>query len=226
MNRIARSGIVAAALWCAASAAAPEARATTFANLTIEQTTDAATWIVEGKVTRVWTELDEDNDVWTRAEVDLDVVHKGPGNPDTLIVDSMGGVHGDVWTAMPGRAVFSEGEQVFLFLDVINFGRRLAPVAKFKGKYTVRRAAHDTQRYAMTYHPPSRMNFEYDHRFMPHPEPEYRLYVGELRRQVKERLDEGWDGKPIPGISMERLAEINGVDLPAETISPDQDALR
>ena len=226
MNRIARSGIAAAALWCASAATAPEARATSLAPLTIEQFTDSATWIVEGTVTRVWTELDDRGLVWTRAELDLDVVHKGPASPDRLVIDSFGGIHGDVRTSIPAQAVYSEGEQIFAFLDVIRHGRRIVPSAKFMGKYTVRRAAHDTRKYALQVHPSSRPGWKFDHRFLRHPSPEDRVYVDVLRSQVLARLDEGWDGEPIPGISNERLAEINGVDLPTETIAPGSEGLR
>jgi len=60
MIRIARSGLVGIALWCATASLLPqEAEATSFADLSIEQFTDASTWIVEGRVTRVWTELDD-----------------------------------------------------------------------------------------------------------------------------------------------------------------------
>jgi hypothetical protein len=103
-------------------------------------------------------------------------------------------------------AVFSEGEQVFLFLDQTPDGR-LVPASKFLGKYTVRRAAHADRKHVMTWHP--KQGDTFDHRFLPHPAPESRVYLDDLREQVQRRLDAGWDGKPIPGIPTERLEHIN-----------------
>lgn len=209
-RRIARGGLLGIALW--AATASPAAQATTFSNGSIEQFTDASTWIVEGRVQRVWTELDPDGTgkVWTRAEIAIDQVLKGPGEPETLIVDGHGGRYGDAWQHLHGSAVFSKGERVFLFLDVIDFGQRLTPVAFFQGKYTIRRAAFDSEPYARRVHPKADPDWVYDHRFLPHPDPEYRTYYSDLLAQVRARLEAGWDGQPIEGLSMERLAEING----------------
>jgi hypothetical protein len=189
-----------------ATAAGP-ARATTFAELSLEQYTDAATYVVEGTVTEVWTELDpESSYVWTRARVDVTDVLKGHDLPSEIIVDSIGGTFGNYSMNIPGQAVFSEGEQIFVFLDKLS-DDRLVPVSKFLGKYTIRRATGDTRQYARTWHP--HQGDVFDHRFLPHPDPENRLYVDDLRDLVRTRVETGWDGKPIPGLSLERLQEIN-----------------
>jgi len=186
------------------------ARATSLAPLTIEQMTDGATWIVEGTVQEVWTEIDaETGRVWTRASLDVTDVLKGPSDPTTLVIDSEGGTSGAVTTTISGRAQFSEGEDVFVFLDVVR-GERLVPVAKYMGKYTLRRAPGETRQHAMTWHGDGYTPF--DARFLPHPPPEARLYVDDLRAQVVQRLSQPWDGAPIPGIDHARLAEINAPD--------------
>lgn len=182
------------------------AHATTFAEMTIEQFTDASTYIVEGRVQEVWTELDERSSlVWTRARVAVTATYKGPDAPVELIVDSAGGRVGDYELYIPGMAVFSEGEDVFLFLA--ENGQRLVPVSKFQGKYTVRRANGETRQHVMNWH--TKRGEQFDARFLPHPAPEHRLFLDDLRAQVQDRLTVGWDGKAVPGMSLEQLRAVN-----------------
>jgi hypothetical protein len=194
-------------LGLAMAIAVPAAHATTLATLTTEQMTDAATWIVEGQVTDVWTELDvTTGNVWTRARLTLTDVHKGPAEPTTLVVDSLGGTYGATTTVIASQAVFSVGEDVFLFLDEVR-DARLVPIAKFQGKYTVRRAPGDTRSNVMHTQPVA--GIPYDARFLPHPEPAERVYLDDLRTQVESRLAVGWDGQPIPGANTVKLEAVN-----------------
>lgn len=208
-GRILRGGAAALMLLLATSLTPEPASATTFAELTVEQFTDASTWIVEGEVVRVWTETDEARGyVWTKAQVKVDDVHKGPSVPRTIVVDSLGGTDQGITMTVPGQAVFSPGESVFLFLDQI--GERIVPVSKFQGKLTIRRAPGERRSHAMRWHPSATEAF--DHRFLPHPPAEQRVYLDTLRAQVQARLDVGWDGKPIPGLSRDRLEQINQLE--------------
>ncbi len=209
--RIVRGGVAAALLFLATAVAPTDARATSIPELSIEQYTDASTWIVEGKVTRVWTELDENDTarVWTRAELQVSEVHKGPQVVESLVIDSLGGTFGEITTYVPGSAVFSEGESVFLFLDRLG-NDRLVPVGKFTGKLTLRRAPGERREFAMRWH--AGRSERFDHRFLPHPPAHQRLYVNDLRERVQARLDRGWDGQPIPGLTEERLRTINELD--------------
>ncbi|MEO0602154.1 MAG: hypothetical protein AAF211_12005, partial [Myxococcota bacterium] len=153
----------------------------------------------------------------------VDTVLKGPGTPETIVIDSLGGTHGDLHSYIPGMAVYSPGERIFAFLGEIDQGRRLSPVSMFQGKYTVRRATGATRKHVLQVHPKGAPGWTFDHRFLPHPAPEDRVYLDELRGRVLARLDAGWDGQPIPGISSEKLAEVNGLELP---ITPGPEALR
>lgn len=208
-GRILRRGAAALMLLLATSMAPEPASATSFANLTLEQFTDASTLIVEGDVARVWTEMDPESGlIWTRAEVKVSTLHKGTVSTDTLVIDSLGGEHDGIVLTVPGQAVFSKGENVFLFLDKL--AERYVPVSKFQGKFTVRRAPGDKQSHAMRWHASSTEDF--DHRFLPHPAADQRIYLDDLRETVQRRLDAGWDGKPIPGITGERLELINTLD--------------
>ena len=211
-GRTLRGGAAAVLLLLALAGGPREAHATSLANLTVEQFTDASTWIVEGQVKRVWTEFEADRGiVWTKAEVALTEVHKGPDQRETLIVESLGGKHGDVLHDVPGRPSFSVGESVFLFLDEVGEEtKRLVPVSMHLGKLTIRRASGERRHHVM--HWQARRSETYDHRFLPHPPPENRVYLDDLRERVQSRLDVGWDGLPIPGISDERLKTVNKLE--------------
>jgi hypothetical protein len=186
------------------------AHATSLAPLTTEQMTDAATWIVEGQVTAVWTELDDATGyVWTRAQLALTDVRKGPADPSTLVVDSLGGTYGATTTTIAGQAVFSVGEDVFLFLDEVRDGR-FVPIAKLDGKFTVRRAPGDTRSNVMHTQPVAGVT--YDARFLPHPPPEDRVYLDDLRAQVEARLAVGWQGELIPGADRTKLEAVNTLE--------------
>lgn len=188
---------------------APEnAQATTLADLTMDQMTDASTYIVQGNIDRVWTEVDDNNHVWTRAHMTVDRTLKGPNTPSELIIDSFGGIHPDgTVTNMTAAARFSESEEVFLFLDVVAHGKRLVPVAKFLGKYSVRRAPQDTEKLVQRWHTSTMTHF--DARFLPFPELNARIYLTDLVDTINNHLDDGWNGKSIPGISNSELKEIN-----------------
>lgn len=203
-----RAAVLAAMVGVAAMSAT--AGATTMMPMTIEQFTDASTYIVEGKVTEVWTELDTSSGmVWTNARVAVTTTYKGPASPSELIVSSAGGEYGDYSVWVPSMAVFSVDEDVFLFLAEIRDGR-LAPVSKFAGKYTVRRAPGERESYVRTWEPARLETF--DARFLPHPAVANRFYLSDLREQVRSHLAEGWDGKPIPGLAPSKLSEINTVE--------------
>lgn len=183
------------------------AYATTIAPLTTEQMTDASTYIVEGTITRVWVEEDEDGRVWTRAALSVDTVLKGPDAPTELIIDTQGGHSWRSVTIVAGQARFSRGERTLVFLDTIRNGTRLTPVGQFYGKFTVRRAAGDSRAHAMRWH--GAPNSAFDAQFLPYPAPEDRIYIDDLKGDIVNRLSTGWDGKPIPGIEAERLETIN-----------------
>ncbi|MEZ4239249.1 MAG: hypothetical protein R3F59_24465 [Myxococcota bacterium] len=209
-GRFFAGGCLGLALAVATALVPVEADATSFAPMSIEQFTDASTWIVEGQVEEVWTELDAESGlVWTRARVHVTETHKGPSRPDELIVDSAGGTFGAYEMNIPGRAQFSVGEDIFVFLDEVA-GGRLVPVSSFEGKYTIRRAPGETRQHVMTWQ--GITGDVYDARFLPHPSPEHRLYLDDLRAEVQERLDHGWDGQPIPGLSVDRLRTINTIE--------------
>jgi hypothetical protein len=182
------------------------AHATSFAELTVEDMTDASSSIIQGSVLEVWTELGEGGRVWTRARVRVDQQLKGVGLPDEIVVDTLGGTVGDLTMTVHGSPRFSKGEQLFLFLDR-NDGGRFMVVSKYLGKFTLRRASGEKRLHAMTWQ--SNNAIPFDHRFLPHPKIDNRVYFDDLVDRVQERLTTGWAGKAIPGVSPEELERRN-----------------
>jgi hypothetical protein len=53
----------------------------------------------------------------------------------------------------------------------------------------------------------------WDARFLPHPPPGERVYLDQVEGRVQVRLASGWDGEPIPGMSPERLQQVNTPEI-------------
>jgi hypothetical protein len=186
------------------------AEASYFAELSIEDRVDASTYIVEGEVVEVWTELAEGGRVWTRARLKVTSQLKGPTLPREVVLDSLGGTHGDYTLKVVGAASFSPGEEVVAFLHETSSGR-LVPVSKFLGKFTVRRANGETRKHAMNWQ--ASQGSKFDHRFLPHPPATDRLYLEDLRARITARVAQSWEGRDIPGISRSELERINAAEF-------------
>jgi len=208
LSRILCAGALAILLGSISVMIPSEAQASVLADLSVEDRSVGATFIVEGEVQTVWTEMDEKGRIWTRARVRVDAQMKGEDLPTEIVVDSMGGRFGDYSLTVVGQAVFSTGEHVFLFLDEIQNGSRLVPLGKFLGKYTVRRAPGEARHHVLNWHPRGGAS-TFDHRFIPHPTPTQRFYLDDLRQTVTETLATGWMGQEIPGLSPLQLEQRN-----------------
>lgn len=208
-----RNLLLACAIAAPAALVAPvqTAQATSLAPLTIEQMTDASTYIVHGTITEVWTEVDDAGLVWSRARIAVSETVKGADSPSELVIDSLGGEHDGYTLRVEARARYSVDEEVYVFLTEVKDGR-LVPVGKFLGKFMVRRAPGDTEAYVRTWHG-SDTGVPYDGRFLPHYAAEDRLYVSDFRAQIDNRLKTGWDGKKIQGISLQKLETLNTPDI-------------
>lgn len=185
----------------------PEAHATSLADLSVEQLTDASTYVVRGTITRVWSEVDANQRVWTRAELAVGHVFKGPARPKTLVIDSLGGFHDGSLLEVDQAARYAAGEEIIVFLDTIQFGARLVPVGKFQGKFTVQHATDVDRDVVFRFTAPTRQ--AYDARFLPAPDASERVYAEELTGRIETRVRAGWDGQPIPGLNADKLREVN-----------------
>ena len=52
---------------------------------------------------------------------------------------------------------------------------------------------------------------DFDHRFIPLPPEGQRVNTVDFEEHILTRVETGWDGQPIPGASMEKLARINNI---------------
>jgi hypothetical protein len=203
--------VLAAALAVGAGVAGvqfPEAQATTLAPLSVEQMTDAADLIVRGTVLDVHTDLDDSGYVFTYATVRVDESIKGyAAAGDVLTVESPGGVYDGAVANTESAARYSRDEEVFLFVTEKRHGTAFGTVGLYLGKYTVKQNPLDGTPMVVRFTVPYTQTF--DARFVPNPPAAERVSVDALRARVAARIEAGWDGAPIPGVSAERLRKIN-----------------
>jgi hypothetical protein len=186
-------------------AAAGGASATVLAPLTTEQKVDAADAIVQGRVTGVTAVLDH-GVVWTRADIEVETVLKG-APPARLVVESAGGVlNGEVYE-VDAAARYAVDEDVVLFLSSHPSRGTWGTVGMALGKYTVRQDPATGGEMVVQYTVP--YTRAWDPRFIPHPAVADRVGLDTFEDGVRARVALGWDGKPIPGISSDRLLQIN-----------------
>ena len=183
------------------------AEATTMVPLSIEQIVDVSTTIVRGTVTEVWTEPDEQTGtIWTHAQVEVDRVIKGERNTEVVIIEQPGGIWGTKQTSVESVARFSIGEEGYFFVEELSNGRSVS-VGMFQGKFNIIFDPYSRQELALRF--PVSETAPFDHRFIPLPPEHARLTAVDFEHRIKQRLDDGWDGKSIPGISDQKLREIN-----------------
>jgi hypothetical protein len=183
------------------------AKATSLAPMTIDDMTDASTWIVRGTITDVWTDLDAKGRVWSHARVAVSETFKGFDCPDEVVIDQLGGTYGAVTASVGSTAGMTATEDIFAFLYQDPASGRVVLVSKQRGKYAVRRAPGESRSYVRL--TPMPASGHYDGRFLPHPSPEHRLYLDDLLDTVRNRLEVGWQGTAIPGLTASELTRLN-----------------
>ncbi len=170
------------------------AHATTVMETTLEQRVDFADVIVRGTVTEVWTELDDNDTIWTRAQIEVAEVLKGDPDLEVVVADQLGGTWAGMHMPMPGAARFSPGEEVVVLLDQLTSGY-LVPVAMRQGKYSVqydpRLRAPIVNQFSVAHHR------DFDHRFLPLPAEDKAMTVDDLTDRLLDAVrTEGT--RPLP----------------------------
>jgi hypothetical protein len=183
----------------------PPVGATTLTELSTVQMTDASDLVVRATVTEVWAVPDERGQIWTRVQLEVDQTFKG-APVDAIIVDQLGGVYHNDYATILGAARFSPGEEGLFFLETFDSGRT-SVVGLFQGKYTIRIDPDSGREMLVRFAP--RQEVVYDHRFIPHPPVDERIFFDDLVDGVETRVDLGWDGEPIPGADTNKLRRIN-----------------
>jgi hypothetical protein len=179
-------GAAAVLLGSAIALTSGDAHATTFKELTSDQRVDLADLIIRGTVTEVWTERDDRGVIWTRAQVDVSSVIKGNQDADALIIDQLGGEWGGVRMSVGGAARFSQGEEGLFFIAENNGKTRFLLQSMGLGKWTIRIDPHSGREIVQQFMAP--LNEDYDHRFIPAPAKEDRVFLSSFEERIQTRL--------------------------------------
>jgi len=174
--------------------------------LSQEQLVDASSAIVRAKITEIWTEEDHRGVVWTRAQLEVLETYKGDKKVKAYVIDQLGGRFGGNATDVDAGARFSVGEEAIFFLETLRSGRT-TPVGLSQGKFTTRLDPYSQEKIVVRFIPEGRL--AYDHRFIPLPKEENKIYLSDFVDRIQNRIEQGWDGKSIPGVSDERLRTID-----------------
>ena len=190
----------------AGTALSTASNATTMVKLSTDQMVDASDAVVRGKITEVWTEEDSTGIVWTRAQLEVSQTLKGSKSKNAYVIDQMGGTFGGNETTVAGSAQFSPGEEGIFFLERLGSGR-ITTVGLSQGKLTIRLDPYSREKIVQRYAADTAK--EYDHRFIPLPSAEKRVFLIDMIENIENRVEAGWDGEGIPGTSKDRLERIN-----------------
>ena len=162
-----------------------EAEATSLKKMSTEQMVDASDLILRGTVAETWTEVAEGGRIWTRAQVDVTRVYKGDSTIETIVVDQLGGHYAGVTMHVEGATRFSHEEEIVIFLDELESGR-ISPLGMFTGKYTVRLDPYTQTNIVQRFTVAAKQS--YDHRFLPLPEQDARIYLADFETQILDRV--------------------------------------
>ena len=91
--------------------------ATVVPSLTFEQMTDQSEVVVQGQVTRSWSDWDSEHKyIWTHYEIDVASTQKGRAG-GTVVISEPGGAVGGKAMAIVGVVGYAPGEQIAVFLQ-------------------------------------------------------------------------------------------------------------
>ena len=182
------------------------ANATTMVPLSLDQLVDASDEIVKGRVTETWTEPDlKTGLVWTYAQIEVTKTLKGePGS--IVILEQPGGKWGSKEARIEGVARFSVGEEGYFFVEHLESGHNVS-VGMSQGKFNIIMDPYQRKEIAVRF--PVHVQNSFDHRFIPLPPPKLRTTTADFELSITNRVHQGWDGKPIPGTSSNRLLKIS-----------------
>lgn len=204
----------AASLMIGVTITAKDAHATSMARLSTDQLVAASELIVRGTVVEVWTERDDRGGIWTRAQVEVEEVFKGDASLTAVVVDQRGGTYGGLLDQVEGAPRFSVGEETVLFLETLRNGHTVS-VGMVQGKFTVTMDPYQKKKIVQRFTTP--YGSAYDGRFVPLPPAESRVTLDTLTAAIDDAVARGWDGAPIPGVTEERLLQVNGAPRGAST---------
>jgi hypothetical protein len=115
--------------------------ATIIPSLTFEQMTDQSELVVQGQVTRSWSDWDSEHKyIWTHYEIAVAGTQKGRAAA-TVVVSEPGGAVGDKAMSIAGVVGYAPGEQVAVFLQRMP-NEYLRTTGFGQGKFAVDKTGH------------------------------------------------------------------------------------
>jgi len=156
---------------------------------TIMQTTEAeriemADLIVRGQVIEMWTEQGERGRVKTRVMVEPTTVLKGQAPDGPIIITQAGGTLSGHHSLIEGSARYNVGEEVLLLLEHKERFGTYVTISLAYGKYSVRLDPYTRREVAQLSIVPGHV--KYDHRFLPFPAEENKLFVDDLETKISD----------------------------------------
>ena len=113
-----------------------DAYATTMIRQTVGEMSNAADSIIVGKVVKTVSEWNlTRTTIMTYTTIEVTDEVKGVGSPKTVVIESLGGIVGDIGQNVGGSAEYQVGEEVLVFVDD-NAGRPRT-VGMMQGKYDI-----------------------------------------------------------------------------------------
>ena len=165
-----------------------DAQATSLMDMMTEDMVDASDLVLRGTVSETWTEVGDHGRIWTRAQVDVAEMYKGDEAIRTVVVDQLGGHHAGMTMHIEGATRFSVGEEIVIFLDELQSGR-ICPLGMFTGKWTVRIDPYTQSEIVQRFTVGARE--VYDHRFLPLPRENDRIFLTDLENTIVDRVRTG-----------------------------------
>lgn len=158
------------------------AHATTIMKTTESERIQMADLIVRGQVIEMWTEQNVQGHVVTRVMVEPSAVLKGDAPDGPITVTQAGGSLSGHHTLIQGSARFDVGEDVLLLLEHKERTNSYVTISMGYGKFTIRLDPYSRREVVQQYFLPA--NVEYDHRFLPFPAADQKVFADELEHKI------------------------------------------
>ena len=169
-------------MWLVLFVATLHAPATQFVPLSVEQLVEYSQIVLRGTVVSKTCQRDAEGRIFTKVELHVIEVWKGPVTNHCTIVQS-GGTVGDECALVPGQAVYSVGEEVVVFLALNERGEGVT-LGLAHGKFKVWKDEAGEQTVQNIFH--GRAPAGEKAGFLPSAgQPKPRLPLAELKRQVQ-----------------------------------------
>ena len=179
-----RSPFIAAALAFGVGAVGfvPTAHASVVEKTTETQRIARAELIVRGVVLETWVEKAQNGAITTHYMVGPSAVLKGVAPDGPVHIAVAGGTVGSIQTLVMGAARYNVGEEVLLLLEYKEAFDHYVTVSMGQGKYTIRLDPTTRREVIQRVNIPH--NVKYDHRFLPFPDEDERVFADDFEQRV------------------------------------------